>query len=398
MNKKISIGLCISLMAIASAITFIISTSYSTGIYDELVSDVQKRSEMYQKLEQIDTYVRAYYDGDIDEDYLIEALAEGYVSVIGDTDAKYYNKAEYELYKEHLNGTHLGIGIYTEEIGGYPCVTEVLADSPASLAGIAVGESIVEIDGENVLTMGYEKAVELIRAEPGTPLSITLRTGGVDRTVSVVTVQMTTATVNAKTYGEFGYIKVYEFNDKTYQQFMAAYSMLTTNNVKGLIIDLRNNVSRSFDPVTNLLSTILPNDHVVAVKTDLAGNETVFERAKGSEVPEIPICVITNSATSGPAELFAAALRDNLASSIVGATTAGKGALLEAYALFDGTAIILPTAQLRSSDTVISGTGVKPDFEVIIADDTNEYLATLDDTTDACIKKAAEVIASKIAN
>lgn len=398
MNKKISIGLCISLMAIASAITFIISTSYSTSLYDELISDVQKRSEMYQKLEQIDTYVRAYYDGDIDEDILIEALAEGYVSVINDADAKYYNKAEYELYKEHLNGTHLGIGIYTEEIGGYPCITQVLADSPASLAGMAVGESIVEIDGENVLSMGYDKAVSMLRAEAGTPLSVTLRSGGVDRKVNVTTTQMTMATVNAKTFGDYGYIKVYEFNDKTYQQFTAAFSMLTTNGVKGVIIDLRNNDGLSFDPVTNLLSAMLPNNHVVAVMTDLSGEETIYERSQGTKVPEVPVCIITNAKTSGPAELFAAALRDNIGASIVGVTTAGKGSLLESYALYDGTAIILPTAELRSSDTIISGSGVKPDFEVFVTDDTDEMLSTLDDTTDSCIKKAIEIIASKITN
>ncbi len=398
MNKKISIGLCISLMAIASAITFIISTSYSTSLYDELISDVQKRSEMYQKLEQIDTYVRAYYDGDIDEDILIEALAEGYIGVIGDANTKYYNKAEYELYKEHLNGTHLGIGVYTEEIGGYPCITQVLADSPALLAGIAVGESVVEINGENVLTMGYDRAVSALRSEVGTPLSITLRSGGVDRSVTVTTTQMTMATVSAKTFGDYGYIKVFEFNDKTYQQFMAAFSMLTTNGAKGMIIDLRNNDGLSFDPVINLLSALLPSEHVVAVKTDLSGEETIYERAQGSRVPEIPVCIITNGATSGPAELFAAALRDNIGASIVGVTTAGKGALLESFALFDGTAIILPTAQLRSSDTVINGVGVKPDFEVAIAEDTDELLSTLDDTTDNCIKKAIEIIASKITN
>lgn len=398
MNKKISIGLCISLMAIASAITFIISTSYSTSLFDKLISDVQKRSEMYQKLEQIDTYVRAYYDGNIDEDVLIEALAEGYVSVINDSDADYLNKAEYELYKEHLNGTHLGIGVYTEAVGGYPCVTQVLADSPASLAGITIGESIVEINGESVLNIGYDKAVGMLRSEAGTPLSITLRSGGVDRTVNVTTTQMTTATVNAKTFGEYGYIKVYRFNDKTYQQFLAALSMLTTNGVKGVMIDLRNNDGLSFDPAINLLSVVLPNERVVAVKTDLSGEETVFERAKGTSVPNVPVCIITNAKTTGPAELFAAALRDNIGASVVGVTTAGKCSLLESYALYDGTAIILPTAELRSSDTAISGVGVKPDFEVAIADDSDELLATLDDTTDSCIKKAIEILASKTTN
>ena len=394
MNKKISLGLCIALMAIASAITFIISTSYSTQLYDSLISDVQKRSEMYQKLEQIDTYVRTYYNGTIDEDVLIEALAEGYVGVIENSNADYYNKAEYVIYKEHLNGTHLGIGVYTEEIGGYPCITSVLADSPASLAGMTAGESIVEINGEAVLTMGYDKAVEMLRSESGTPLSVTLRSGGVDRTVNVTTLQMTMATVKTNTFGDYGYIKVYQFNDKTYQQFIAAYSMLKTNGVKGIIIDLRNNSGLSFDAATNLLSSFLPKDSVVAVTISPNGDETVFARAVGERTPDVAVCVLTNSKTSGPAELFAAALKDDLGASVIGTTTKGSESLLETYALSDGTAIVLPVARLKASVTTLAG-GIKPDFEVLIENDTDSYLSTLDETSDGCIKKAIEILSSK---
>ncbi len=393
MNKKISLGLCIALMAIASAITFIISTSYSTSLYDSLVSDVQERSAMYQKLEQIDTYVRAYYDGTINEDALIEALANGYIDVIDNDGADYYDSSEYELYKEHLNGTHIGIGVYVEEVGGYPCIIEVLNDSPASSARILVGESIVEINGENVLTLGYDKAVAMLRSEAGTQLSVTLRSGGVDRTVNVTTVSMTMATVNAKTFGDYGYIKIYEFNDKTFQQFIAAYSMLRTNGVKGIIVDVRNSKGSSVDPAINLLTALLPTDSVVAVSSNLSGEETVFDPASGTHTPNIPLCVLTNSRTTGPAELFACALRDGLEASIVGTVTAGNAGLLEVFALYDGTAIVLPTGYVRSSDTTFAQTGVSPDYEIALTDDTDEALSLLDENTDLCIKKAAELLA-----
>lgn len=395
MNKKISLGLCISLMAIACAITFIISTSYSTGLYDELIGDVQKRSEMYQKLDQIDSYVRAYYDGVISEDELIESLSEGFVEVIHDDNARYYNKFEYEILKEQLAGTHLGIGVYTEEIGGYPCITEVLPDSPASSSGLKVGESIVEINSQNVLNLGYKNAVSALRSEVGTQLSLTVRSDGVDRKVSVSTTQMTVATVNAKTVGDYGYIKVTRFNEKTYQQFTAALSMLSTNGAKGFIIDLRNSQSLDFDPATNILTSILPNDSVVAVIEELSGEETVYDPATGDRAISVPVCVLINSDTSGPAELFAGALRDNLLASVVGTKSAGFCRKLDLFPLYDGTAIVLPTATIHSSKTNIDGVGLKPDFEVSIDGDTNEYLSTLDQDTDACIKKAIEVLTQK---
>ena len=397
MNRKIPLGLTIALMAIVAAITFIISTSYSMNIYNGLVADVQQRAEMYQKLEQIDAYVRAYYDGTIDEDKLIEALANGYISTIEDAEAQYMTAQQYALYREHLSGTHLGIGVYTAPDGGYPTVIEVLANSPASTVGITVGESIIEINGQSALDIGYAEAVELLRSPAGTQLDLVIRSGGVDRTATVSTLQMNVGTVRSTVYDSLGYIKISTFNEKTYQQFMAAYSSLSSQNISGLIIDLRNNGGELFDPAVNVLGSLLPADATIAVRIGRDGTESVYETASGTRVPEIPVCVIVNSRTSGPAELFAAALKDNLSAQIVGITTAGEGDFFNSYPLYDGTAIVLPTSTLRSVNLEIEGVGVKPDYEVPVAlDDTDAELALLDETSDTALRKAIEIVTSQI--
>ena len=397
MNRKIPLGLTIALMAIAAAITFIISTSYSMGIYNSLIPDVQQRAEMYQKLEQIDAYVRAYYDGTIDEDKLIEALANGYISILDNADARYMTAQEYTLYREHLSGTHLGIGVYTKEDGGYPTVTEVLANSPAATAGISVGDSIVEINGQSALDIGYSEATELLRSAAGTQLELTLRTAGVDRSAVVSTIQMTVATVRTATYGSLGYIKVTEFNEKTYQQFIAAYSMLRSQDITGLLIDLRNNSGQLFDPAVNILGALLPAGTTVAMNESRDGTVTVYDTASGSREADIPLCVIVNSRTEGPAELMAAVLKDQLAASTVGVSTAGEGNLFESYPLYDGTAIILPISTLSSENIAIEGVGIKPDYEAPATfDDTDEELAALDETTDPALKRAIEVLTSQI--
>ena len=397
MNRKIPLGLAIALMAIAAAITFIISTSYSMNIYNNLVADVQQRAEMYQKLEQIDTYVRAYYDGTIDEDKLIEALANGYISILEDAEAKYFTAEEYVLYREHQSGTHLGVGVYTTEDGGYPTVTEVLANSPAATVGISVGESIVEINGQSCLDIGYDEACELLRSAAGTQLDLTIRSAGVDRKAVVSTLQMTVATVQTGLFDNVGYIKITTFNEKTYQQFMAAYSMLQSQGIQGLIIDLRNNSGELYDAAVNILGAMLPTDTTVAINIGRDGTESVFETASGSRTLEIPVCTIVNSRSKGPAELFAASLKDYNGSPIVGSLTAGEGDLFESYPLYDGTAIVLPISTLRTTNISIEGEGVKPDYEVILADgDTDEDLALLDQTTDGAIKRAIEVVTSQI--
>ncbi len=397
MNRKISLGLAIALMAIAAAITFIISTSYSMNIYNNLVADVQQRAEMYQKLEQIDSYVRAYYDGTIDEDKLIEALAEGYISIIEDAEADYMTAQEYAVYKERQSGTHLGIGVYTREDGGYPTVTEVLANSPASASGISVGDTIVEINGQSCLDIGYQESCELLRSASGTQLEVTLTSSGAERTVVVSTTQMTVATVQARTYGDLGYIKIRTFNEKTFQQFMAAYSSLQSQGVKGLIIDLRNNGGDIYDPAVNILAALLPLDSSVAINIGRDGTQSVYETGNGDRTPSVPVCTIVNERTKGPAELFAASLKDGLKSPIVGMTTAGEGDFFESYSLYDGTAIVLPISTLRTQTIEIEGVGVKPDYEATVTNgDTDEQLALLDETTDNALHRAIEVVTSQI--
>ncbi len=379
-------------MAIAAAITFIISTSYSMSLYNGLVADVQQRAEMYTKLEQIDTYVRAYYDGTINEDELIESLANAYIAVLGSDDAEYFDESEYTLYKEHLSGTHLGIGIYAEEIGGCPCVTAVLANSPAANVGINVGESIVQINGQSVLEMGYDRAYSMLRAESGTPLTLTLRQNGVDRTVSVTTVQMTVASVRTDTFGGYGYIQVYEFSENTYQQFMAAYSMLLSSDLKGIIIDLRNNSGMIYEPVFELLNVLLPEETVPYVELELSGERTEGEPAEGTNAISIPVSVLVNSRTSGPAELFAASLKDGAGASIVGSQSAGDALLPEVFDLYDNTAISLPVATVQSTVTQFADAGIRPDYEVVMAADNPSDLRELDENSDLCIKKALEVL------
>lgn len=386
-NKKVSLGITISLMAIAAAITFIITSSYSMSLYNTLIPDVQERAGMYKKLEQIDSCVRGYYNGTIDEDKLIESLAEAYISVLGSNQAKYYNADEYALYKERLSGTHLGIGVYVNEVGGFPQITQIIPNSPAANAGISVGESIVAVNNAGVSELGYERACSMLRAENGTPISITLRTDGEDRTITLNSVQMTVASVRTDYIDGYGYIEVMEFSEKTYQQFIASYSMLMSyDDIKGIVIDLRNNSGLIFDPVFNLLNTILPSGSVPYIATGLSGEDVSAEPCAGTNTPKVPIALLVNSKTSGPAELFAASMRDNAKAVIVGSTTDGNAVLFEIYNLYDNAAISLPISILRGSQTQFSGVGIKPDYDVSSSD----TFKLIQD--DPCYKKAIEIL------
>ena len=120
--------------------------------------------------------------------------------------------------------------------------------------------------------------------------------------------------------------------------------------------------------------------------------------ASGDNAITIPVAILVNSRTSGPAELMAVSLRDGLGSAwVIGSSTAGNAELSEIFDLYDSTAIGIPVATLSTTHTSFSGTGVQPDYEIAMAADTPADLIKLDENTDACIKKAIEVI-SQTAN
>ena len=143
----------------------------------------------------------------------------------------------------------------------------------------------------------------------------------------------------------------------------------------------------------NILGALLPSGADVAINIGRDGAESVYETASGSRMITVPTAVIVNSRTKGPAELFAAVLKDGIGASIVGTQTAGEGDFFETYPLYDGSAIVLPISTLRSTNIEIEGVGVKPDYEAPVAfDDTDEELALLDETTDPALKRAIEVL------
>ena len=128
------------------------------------------------------------------------------------------------------------------------------------------------------------------------------------------------------------------------------------------------------------------------VETELTGQITQADAADGGQAPQVPMAVLVNSRTSGPAELFAASLKDNLGASVVGSSSAGKAQLPEIFDLYDSTAISLPVATVSGPTTAFADTGIKPDYEVVMAADTAQDLKALDADTDLCIKKALEVL------
>lgn len=393
MNKKVSLGATISLVAIACAITFILSSFFSLNIFNSKVN-VNEREEINKKIEEIDKYVRANYTGEIDEEALQDSISKGYISGISDTYGYYYTTKEYQAEKVADSGSTVGIGVTVEkDESGYIKIIKIRDNSPASEAGLQAGDFIVNVDDQDVLTKGYSESVSGVTGDEGTTVKLTIRRESTDQIYQLVRRKMEIISVTGRMINnDIGYIKLDCFDQKTPDQFKAQLDQLTTDGATSFIFDVRNNGGGLLDSVEGVLNYLLPEgDKATATYAD--GTTQVIVHADGEHVLAAPAVVLINNKTASSAELFACALRDSNQAQLVGVNSFGKGVMQITKELLDGSAIKITVATYETTQTpCYDGVGLKPNFEVTLTKDEEENSANLNETTDPQLKKAIEVV------
>ncbi len=383
MNKKISLGLALSLIAVSMAVTFILTSFFSLQSFNKKVVDVTEKSKKYTSLQTLDGYIRENYYGDIDESKLSDGLMKGYVSGIGDKYSRYLTAAEYLTEKNENSGELVGLGLtLAEDASGYMRISEIMEDSPAFDSGLTGGDIITAIDGLDVKEAGFSEAMDAMRGTEGSPVTLTVRREGKEQEYSFVRRSIEVKTVKAEMLGsQIGYIKITGFKENTPQQFIDALERLTTNGAKSLIFDLRDNNGGLITALQDCVDPLLP-EGVIAEAEYKDGHTETIVYSDESEL-DLPMVTIVNSGTASTAELFAASLRDFGKAPVVGSQTYGKGVMQETNEMDNGGAVILTVARYRTTvSECYDGIGLTPDYQV-----ENE-----DEKVDAQYNKAVEVL------
>ena len=382
-------------MAIAAAATFIITMYYALNIFNGKVANVAEREELYSKLSEIDKIVRNNYLGDIDEEALMDSIADGYMDGLGDTYSLYMTQEEYKQYQQQNAGELIGIGVTAIlDDSGYLLISSISTESPAEAAGLLAGDMLIKIDGKDVLAMGYDEALEAIRGEDGTVVNVVYRRDSEEFAVDITRKRVKDSGVSYRLIGNYGYIKVADFNASTVEDFCYAVDDLVIQNVSGLIFDVRGNSGGLVSSVAEMLDYLLPEGDLVS-QTDHKHQTTVLYTSDSNCV-DLPMVCLINGDTASSAELFACDLRDFRAAELVGETTYGKGVMQTAYPLEDGSAITTTTAYYNPHSGVnFHGVGVKPDYEVTLTAEQKQNLDSLNEETDPQLSKAISILGSK---
>lgn len=394
MSKKISLGVAATIAIIAMAVTFSLTMVVSMKMFNTTVSSVKNKERQYNKLSEIDRFVRAGEYFTIDEDTLNDRLAAGYMNGINDKYAVYYTAKEYSEKQSVEKGTLTGIGVavVNDTSSGYARIIRLYDNSPAAEAGMQVGGFITAINDESTRNItSTARLTSKLLGEEGTTTTITYLTPDRQeqqlnlvhsnyKTPSIYTRQMVADTC--------GYIRIDAFTSGTASEFKAAVDDLLQQGANSLVFDLRDNTGENLNAALVAADYCVPSGEI-AKQQDRDGNVTVLRMSDETEI-NVPIVCLVNGSTAGSAELFANALRKMAGATLVGTKTAGKGVVLsDAQSFSDGSAAYITVGLLLDNeDQTWNEEGLRPDIDAAFSvDEQNAYYDyTLD--TDPQISKA----------
>ena len=291
----------------------------------------------------------------------------------GDPYTVYYTADEYSSLTESTNGEYCGVGVEIQQDPDTLTLTilRVFSGSPAQSAGLKAGDILQSADGTDLSGMDIQSAVSLIRGEEGTTVHLTWYRPSAEETMEadVERRQVNIDTVSAEMLDSgIGYIQVTEFDAVTTSQFEAAVDSCQNQGAEGLIIDLRDNPGGLLTTVINMCDYILPKGVIVTTK-DKYGEGDSYDSTDDHTV-DLPIAVLVNGSSASASEIFAGAMKDRGAGTIVGTTTYGKGIVQSLFPLDDGSALKITVSNYYTPSGVsIQGTGITPDVEVELSED-----------------------------
>ncbi|HNX93150.1 MAG TPA: S41 family peptidase [Syntrophomonas sp.] len=301
-------------------------------------------------------------------DKMIEGATAGIVSSLDDPYSKYLNKSQWEELELQLNAEFGGIGVYVVELDdGRLGIVSPIKGTPAERAGLKNGDIITRINDQSAIHMSQDEAVHLMRGEPGTQLDMAvLRPGeGKEYEFKIIREIINVPSVEDKVIGDgvpIGYIKLNQFHARSAQEIADSVNRLNAKDIKGIILDLRDNGGGDFEASIAIADIFLEDKEVVSVK-DARGQETVHRAEAGSV--KLPMVVLVNGNSASASEILAGALKDNKRAVLVGEKTYGKGLVQTVFPLRGGGALKLTTQKYFTPDgTDINKIGINPDYVV----------------------------------
>jgi carboxyl-terminal processing protease len=334
----------------------------------------RNNGDIYRQLElfaDVLARVEQDYVTEIDETQAMEAAIQGMLASL-DPHSSYMNAAEYRDMQTQTRGEYGGLGIEVTSEDGVVRVVSPIDGTPAARAGIQAGDYLTAINGESIVGLTLNDAVQRMRGETGTELTVTVAREGTDPfdvtlTREIINVRAVVSRVEG---GDIGVIRISTFNERTGSMLQDAIRQVkrdTGGRLRGVIVDLRNNPGGLLDQAIEVSDAFLDGGEVVSTRGRQPEDVQRYNARRGDDLAGVPVVVLINGASASAAEIVAGALQDRNRALIVGMDSFGKGSVQTVIPLQGGRdgALRLTTARYYTpAGRSIQGAGITPDMEV----------------------------------
>ncbi len=401
-SKYVKVILIIVTMLVVGGASFYVGNIVATQGYIvnggsiKNIGDLDKvgNTDIYSNLFGLRSMLLAKYDGEIEDEVLLEGAMKGMAESLGDPYTVYMDKDEFDVFIESSQGSFYGIGA---QIGIKDDKVRIIAPiegSAAQKAGLLADDIILKVDDYIVNDLNTDAVVSRVRGELGEPVVLTIqRNEGESFEVKIIREEIETVSVEGEMLDDtLGYIQISTFSDEEVgQKFTNQLNELKDSGMKKLILDLRGNPGGYLDQCIEIASHFIDQGEVVTYTIDKYDNKVVSE-SKGGDASGMPLVILVDGGSASASEVVTGALRDHDAATIIGTNTFGKGIVQQLLQLSNGMGGLKVTTSryYTPNGENIHGTGIAPDIEVELTQEVldQEYSREIDPQ----FQKALEVI------
>jgi len=354
-----------------------------------------------------------YYGKSVDETKLTYEAIRGTLHALGDPFTRFLDPDEYKKMREENEGNFTGIGAQLDtNKTGEVYIKEPLPDTPAEKAGVKKNDVITAVNDKPIAGLDIEDVVKLIRGPEGTKVKLSLKRHGITKPIvktivrRVVQFRMVQYRMLDKKNG-IGYIRLYQFNEKSDKQFDEGLAALEKENLKGLVLDLRGNPGGLLQVAVDIGSRFIESGPVVIIQERGGQKQPAYVKEDKHNHKRYPLAVLVDNRSASASEIISGAIKDTHVGILVGTKTFGKGRVQTIIPLTDGSAVAITTAKyLTPNGTDIHKKGIEPDVvveqpdveEIVKSENkkTADEVDLSDPKYDVQLTKAVEVVKVKL--
>lgn len=367
-NKRAAIFWAIILVIVTAFGTFVVTNTIAISLGNKVViaqEDFEAIRSM-DKLMGLKDYIKSNYVEGAEDNKLIEGAIKGMFESLGDPYSVYMTKEEFKNFNETTKGSYGGIGvIVSRSEDGYVTVVAPIEDTPGEKAGLKTNDKIIKVDDKDIVGIDLEEAVALMKGKKGTKVTLTVMRDNVrePKIFEITREEIILKTVKSNMMeNSIGYIRITMFDEDTGSEFKKALKELTSQNMKGLILDLRQNPGGFINQCVDVADELL-DEGLVVYTEDKAKKREDYKSGKGKL--EVPFVVLIDEGSASASEIVSGAVKDRKAGLLIGVKTFGKGLVQSIEQLKDGSGIKLTTQKYYTPNGIsINKIGIQPDIEV----------------------------------